>query len=147
MKAYSPLGSSEGGRDLIHDPVVERIARKLNKSPGQVLVKWGLKRGSSVIPKSINPERMKENIQVFGWDMPHEDFQALCSIPDQVIPLPANHFATLLLFCLYFKSRSTCRLLIMVAAVQGRVLDGEELFVNKEEGPFRSVAELWDNEV
>ena len=31
--------------------------------------------------------------------------------------------------------------------MQGRVLDGEELFVNKEEGPFRSVAQLWDNEV
>ena len=84
MKAYSPLGSSEGGRDLIHDPVVESIARKVNKSPGQVLVKWELKRGTSVIPKSSNPNRIKENIQVFGWDIPHEDFQALCSIPNQV---------------------------------------------------------------
>ncbi|KAL6337555.1 hypothetical protein AAG906_037148 [Vitis piasezkii] len=112
VTAYSPLGSSEGGRDLIHDPVVGSIARKLNKSPGQVLVKWALKRGTSVIPKSSNPERIKENIQVFGWDMPDEDFHALCSIPDQ-----------------------------------GRVLDGEELFVNKEEGPFRSVTELWDNEI
>lgn len=84
LKAYSPLGSSEGGRDLIHDPVVGSIARKLNKSPGQVLVKWALKRGTSVIPKSSNPERIKENIQIFGWDMPDEDFHALCSIPDQV---------------------------------------------------------------
>ncbi|RVW73800.1 Aldose reductase [Vitis vinifera] len=112
VTAYSPLGSSEGGRDLIHDPVVGSIARKLNKSPGQVLVKWALKRGTSVIPKSSNPERIKENIQIFGWDIPDEDFHALCSIPDQ-----------------------------------GRVLDGEELFVNKEEGPFRSVTELWDNEI
>ncbi|MCL7043423.1 hypothetical protein MKW94_015991, partial [Papaver nudicaule] len=35
VTAYSPLGSSEGGRDLIHDPTVDRVANKLNKTPGQ----------------------------------------------------------------------------------------------------------------
>ncbi|KAK9986221.1 hypothetical protein SO802_031172 [Lithocarpus litseifolius] len=73
----SPLGSSEGGRDLIHDQTVETIARKLNKSPGQVLVRWAIQRGTSVIPKSSNPERIKENIKVFGWKIPEQDFQAL----------------------------------------------------------------------
>ncbi|OVA07824.1 Aldo/keto reductase [Macleaya cordata] len=111
VTAYSPLGSSEGGRDLIHDPTVDRVAKKLNKTPGQILVKWGIQRGTSVIPKSTNNERIKENIQVFGWEIPDQDFKALCSIPEQ-----------------------------------RRVLDGEELFVNKSEGPYLSVAELWDYE-
>ncbi|XVF08348.1 hypothetical protein REPUB_Repub06bG0219000 [Reevesia pubescens] len=71
------------GRDLIHDQTVERIAKKLNKTPGQVLVKWALQSGTSVIPKSSNPDRIKENIKVFGWQLPEEDFQALCDIPDQ----------------------------------------------------------------
>ena len=84
QKAYSPLGSQEGGRDLIHDQTVERIAKKLNKTPGQVLVKWGLQRGTSVIPKSSNPERIKENIKVFDWVIPDQDFEALNSISDQV---------------------------------------------------------------
>lgn len=84
LKAYSPLGSQEGGRDLIHDQTVDRIAKKLNKTPGQVLVKWGLQRGTSVIPKSLNPERIKENIKVFDWVIPEQDFQALNSITDQV---------------------------------------------------------------
>lgn len=83
-QAYSPLGSQEGGRDLIHDPIVERVARKLNKSPGQVLVRWAIQRGTSAIPKSSNSERIKENIKVFGWEIPEEDFQALCSVPQQV---------------------------------------------------------------
>ncbi|XP_021908790.1 aldose reductase isoform X2 [Carica papaya] len=111
VTANSPLGSSEGGRDLIHEPTVEAIATKLNKSPGQILVKWGMQRGTSVIPKSIHPDRIKENMRVFGWEIPEEDFQALSSIPQQK-----------------------------------RVLDGEELFVNKDAGPFRSVADLWDDE-
>ncbi|TYG35756.1 hypothetical protein ES288_D13G008200v1 [Gossypium darwinii] len=111
IHAYSPLGSQEGGRDLIHDETVDRIAKKLNKTPGQVLVKWAIQRGTSVIPKSNNPDRIKENIKVFGWELPQEDFQALCNIPDQK-----------------------------------RVLHGEQLFVNKNAGPLRSVADVWDHE-
>ncbi|KAK6118237.1 hypothetical protein DH2020_048023 [Rehmannia glutinosa] len=111
VTAYSPLGSQEGGRDLIHDPVVENVARKLNKSPGQVLVRWAIQRGTSTIPKSNYSDRIRENIHVFGWEIPEQDFQALCSVPDQK-----------------------------------RVLDGEELFVNKTDGPFRSPADVWDHE-
>ncbi|KAB1993135.1 hypothetical protein ES319_D13G008000v1 [Gossypium barbadense] len=111
VTAYSPLGSQEGGRDLIHDETVDRIAKKLSKTPGQVLVKWAIQRGTSVIPKSNNPDRIKENIKVFGWELPQEDFQALCNIPDQK-----------------------------------RVLHGEQLFVNKNAGPLRSVADVWDHE-
>ncbi|TYK24925.1 aldose reductase [Cucumis melo var. makuwa] len=111
VTAYSPLGSSDGGRDLIHDEAVERIAKKLNRTPGQILVKWALQRGTSAIPKSTHLERIKENIAVFGWEIPVEDFEALCRIP-----------------------------------TQKRVLSGEELFVNEEAGPLRSVADVWDHE-
>ncbi|MED6181860.1 hypothetical protein PIB30_023221 [Stylosanthes scabra] len=111
VTAYSPLGSSDGGRDLIHDPLVDRIANKLNKTPGQVLVKWAIQRGTSVIPKSTNPDRIRENISVFNWGIPEQDFKALSNIP-----------------------------------AQSRILDGEELFVNKSAGPFRSAAEIWDHE-
>ncbi|KAM4079015.1 hypothetical protein ACB094_09G083500 [Castanea mollissima] len=90
--AYSPLGSSEGGRDLIHDQTVERIAKKLNKSPGQVLVRWAIQRGTSVIPESSNPDRIKEYIKVFGWKIPEQDFQALCSISDQFVNKEAGPF-------------------------------------------------------
>lgn len=84
LQAYSPLGSSRSNVDLLHDHTVQKIADKLNKSPGQVLVRWAIQRGTSCIPKSSNPERIKENIQVFGWEIPEEDFKALCSIQDQV---------------------------------------------------------------
>lgn len=84
LQAYSPLGSSDGGRDLIHDQTVDRLAKKLNKNPGQVLVKWAIQRGTSVIPKSTNPKRIRENACVFNWDIPERDFKALSNIPDQV---------------------------------------------------------------
>ncbi|RDX68596.1 hypothetical protein CR513_52392, partial [Mucuna pruriens] len=111
LLAYSPLGSSDGGRDLINDQTVDRLAKKLNKNPGQVLVKWAIQRGTSVIPKSTNPDRIMENVSVFNWELPEQDFKALSNLPDQ-----------------------------------RRVLDGEELFVNKSAGPFRSAADIWDHE-
>lgn len=111
VTAYSPFGSQENGRDLIHDPTVERIAKKLNKSPGQVLVRWAIQRGTSVIPKSTNPDRIKENMQIFNWEIPEQDFNVLSSISDQK-----------------------------------RVLHGEDFFVNKDDGPYRSVADVWDHE-
>ncbi|KAF9594701.1 hypothetical protein IFM89_034486 [Coptis chinensis] len=63
-----------------------KVAKKLNKTLGQVLVKWALQRGTSVIPKSTNPE----NIQVFGWEITKQDFEELNSIPDQVGKLCAK---------------------------------------------------------
>ncbi|XP_073114551.1 aldose reductase isoform X3 [Elaeis guineensis] len=111
ITAYSPLGSQDHGRDLIHDPTVTKVANKLNKTQGQILVKWALQRGTIVIPKSTNAERIRGNIQVFGCEIPEVDFRALSSIRDQ-----------------------------------RRVLDGEDLFVNKSHGPYRSAADLWDNE-
>ncbi|MFS7976734.1 putative aldose reductase [Helianthus anomalus] len=111
VTAYSPLGSQANGRDLIHDSTVEKIAKKLNKSPGQVLVRWAIQRGTSVIPKSTNPDRIKENMHVFNWVLPDQDFNVLSNISDQE-----------------------------------RVLHGEDLFVNKNDGPYRSVADIWDHE-
>ncbi|GJX83251.1 aldose reductase [Tanacetum coccineum] len=84
VTAYSPLGSQENGRDLVHNPTVERIAKKLNKSPGQVLVRWAIQRGTSVIPKSTHLNRIKENMLVFNWEIPEQDFNVLNSISDQV---------------------------------------------------------------
>ena len=49
-----------------------------------MLIKWALQRGTSVIPKSTKDERIKENIQVFGWEIPEEDFKVLCSIKNEV---------------------------------------------------------------
>ncbi|KAG4922201.1 hypothetical protein AAZX31_18G189200 [Glycine max] len=111
VTAYSPLGSSDGGRDLINDQKVDRIANKMNKNPGQVLVKWAIQRGTSVIPKSTKPDRIMENVSVFNWELPERDFKTLSNMPDQ-----------------------------------RRVLDGEDLFVNKSAGPFRSVEDIWDHE-
>lgn len=65
-----------------HDPVVDRLAMKLNKSPGQVLAKWAIQRGTStIIPKS---DTIHEGLHVSQWEIPSEDFHALSTIHHQV---------------------------------------------------------------
>ena len=68
--AYSPLGSPDrpaalrksGDPDLLTHPVIGAVAEEAGASPAQVLLAWALQRGTSVIPKSVNPERMAQNL-------------------------------------------------------------------------------------
>lgn len=50
--------------DILNDPTVVEIAEKLNRKPSQILLRFLIQHGISVIPKSVNPQRIKENSQV-----------------------------------------------------------------------------------
>ncbi|XP_072954641.1 NADPH-dependent aldo-keto reductase, chloroplastic-like isoform X2 [Typha angustifolia] len=75
-RAYSPLGSPGTpwmkGSDAINNGVVNSIAKKLGKTPAQVALRWGLQMGHSVLPKSTNEARIKENIDLFNWSIPED---------------------------------------------------------------------------
>jgi alcohol dehydrogenase (NADP+) len=77
VTAYSPLGRqgvpTVTAPRLFSDPVILGMATKYNKTPAQILVNWALQRGTAVIPKSVTPERIKENFQVFDFDLTKED--------------------------------------------------------------------------
>ncbi|KAK9752681.1 Aldo/keto reductase family [Popillia japonica] len=79
ITAYSPLGSPErpwakpGDPDVINDPKISLIAEKYNKSPGQILLRYQVQLGNSAIPKSSNPARLKQNIEIFDFKLTQED--------------------------------------------------------------------------
>ncbi|KAL1805265.1 hypothetical protein ACET3Z_028333 [Daucus carota] len=75
LSGYSPLGSSGSSfikTQVLKNPVVNMVAEKLGKSPAQVALRWGLQNGNSVLPKSTNETRIKENFDVFGWEIPED---------------------------------------------------------------------------
>ncbi|KAK3138594.1 hypothetical protein QOZ80_5AG0370890 [Eleusine coracana subsp. coracana] len=76
LSAFSPLGSpgSPGlnGPSVLSNPVVVSVAEILQKTPAQVALRWGIQMGHSVLPKSANEERIKENIDIFGWSIPED---------------------------------------------------------------------------
>jgi diketogulonate reductase-like aldo/keto reductase len=54
-----------------------QIAQKHGKTPAQIMIRWCLEHRTIVIPKSSNPDRIKENTDVFGWSLTSEDIGAL----------------------------------------------------------------------
>jgi 2,5-diketo-D-gluconate reductase B len=74
--AYSPLGLS---REL-GDPAIREIAARLGKTPAQVVLRWVLQQGIVAIPKSRTPERIRENIDVFGFELPPSDMKAIAAL-------------------------------------------------------------------
>jgi glycerol 2-dehydrogenase (NADP+) len=79
--AYSCLGSTDS--PLSKDQTLKEIANKKGKSTAQVLLQWGLQRGTSVIPKSVTPSRIEANFQLDGWSLTDEEMSKLSGLPDR----------------------------------------------------------------
>jgi glycerol 2-dehydrogenase (NADP+) len=79
--AYSCLGSTDS--PLYKDETLRKIAEKKGKSPQQCLLMWGLQRETSVIPKSVTPERIRQNFAIDGWELTDEEMHSLSSLPDR----------------------------------------------------------------
>jgi 2,5-diketo-D-gluconate reductase A len=75
-QSWSPLGRGS----LLDDPVIAGIAAKHGKTPAQAIIRWHLDNGLVVIPKSANPGRVRENIQVFDFRLDDEDLKAMAAL-------------------------------------------------------------------
>ncbi|MGW0041699.1 aldo/keto reductase [Rhodococcus sp. NPDC003348] len=69
-EAWSPLGQ---GRGLLDDPTLARIAEKHQRSTAQVALRWHLQLGNVAIPKSVTPYRIRQNIEVFDFELDGDD--------------------------------------------------------------------------
>lgn len=78
-EAWSPLGQGKGLLDI---PTVVAIARKHGKTPAQVVLRWHLQLGNVVIPKSVTPSRIRENIDVFGFELDADDLAAFSALDE-----------------------------------------------------------------
>jgi methylglyoxal/glyoxal reductase len=76
LEAYSPLTR---GKKLNHQNIV-KVAKKYGKTPAQVLIRWSLQQDIVVIPKSIHEDRIRENSQVFDFNLDREDMKFLNSM-------------------------------------------------------------------
>lgn len=88
LTAYSPLGSGdrpdamkkENEPSLLSHPIVREIAANRQCSAGQVLLAWGLSRNTVVIPKSVNPGRMSENLKAPDIELSAEELKAISEL-------------------------------------------------------------------
>lgn len=76
---WSPLGRGGVGSDL-GDPVIADIARKHGKSPAQIILRWHVENGLTVIPKSSSRARQAENLDIFGFGLDADDMHAIAAL-------------------------------------------------------------------
>ncbi|MEV0603313.1 aldo/keto reductase [Streptomyces sp. NPDC050315] len=76
-EAWSPLGQGKG---LLENATIGKLAEKHGKTPAQVVLRWHLQLGNVVIPKSATPSRIKENFDVFGFELDAADMDTLAGL-------------------------------------------------------------------
>jgi len=79
-ESYSPLGGSGAG--LLGAPVLAQLGEKYDKTPAQLVLRWHIEQGLAVIPKSGNPERMRENLDIFDFSLDAQDLAELAILDD-----------------------------------------------------------------
>ncbi|MFG2025974.1 aldo/keto reductase [Streptomyces sp. NPDC048825] len=92
-EAWSPLGQGKG---LLEVPAIVAIAQKHGRTPAQIVLRWHIQLGNVVIPKSVTPSRIKENIEVFDFSLDTEDIAAISALNEdrRIGPDPATLHAT-----------------------------------------------------
>ena len=75
-EAWSPLGRGQ----LLTDPTVAGLAEKYGVTPAQLTIRWHLQLGTVVIPKSVTPERIRSNFDVFGFELAEDDLAAISAL-------------------------------------------------------------------
>lgn len=78
VESWSPLGR---GSDLLADPAVTAAAAAHGRTPGQVVLRWHTQSGVVPIPKSADPDRQRENLDVFGFELTEEEMAAISAPP------------------------------------------------------------------
>lgn len=87
-QSWTPLGKSKS----FNDPVITSIAGRLGKTPAQVILRWHVQLGCSVIPRSTNADRMAQNIDLFDFELSADDMGAIGGLDanDRLGPDPAT---------------------------------------------------------
>jgi 2,5-diketo-D-gluconate reductase A len=78
VEAWAPF--AEGKHDIFNNKVLKAVAEKYNKATGQVILRWLLQRGITVIPKSVHQNRMAENIDVFDFELSDDDMKKIAEL-------------------------------------------------------------------
>jgi len=78
--SYVPIGMAEQTESVLQTPIVKEIAERVDRTPAQVVLRWGVQRGTAIVPKTTRPERLVENISLFDFELTEDEMQAIASL-------------------------------------------------------------------
>lgn len=77
VQGWYPLGGRGYTAELLGNEVISKIAQAHGKSPAQVILRWNLQKGVVVIPGSSNPEHIRENTELFDFELTEEEMERI----------------------------------------------------------------------
>lgn len=88
VTAFSPLGAlsyvsidmASTADSVLTEKAVTSAAKRLNRTPAQVVLRWGIQRGTAIIPKTTRPERLRENIALFDFELSADEMAAISAL-------------------------------------------------------------------
>jgi len=88
VTAFSPLGAesyyslnmAEASESILQQPIVKEISAQTGKTPGQVVLRWGVQRGTSILPKTSRVERLKENLAIFDFELTDQQVRDISAL-------------------------------------------------------------------
>jgi 2,5-diketo-D-gluconate reductase A len=81
-QSWSPLGGGSGVRSLLSEPVIVEVADRLGRTPAQVVLRWHVQQGLVVIPKSSDPARLAQNLDLFSFELSPDDMASLATLDE-----------------------------------------------------------------
>ncbi len=78
--SYVPLGMAKQTDSILADPIILGIAETHQRSPAQIVLRWGVQRGTAVIPKSSNPDHLRENLSIFDFSLSDAEMNLIQSL-------------------------------------------------------------------
>jgi D-xylose reductase len=78
--SYVPLGMAGEGESVLNEPVVTAAAARVGRTPAQVVLRWGVQRGTAVVPKTTRPDRLAENLAVFDFELTADEMRAIAGL-------------------------------------------------------------------
>jgi D-xylose reductase len=88
VTAFSPLGAlsylemdmAGAAESVLEQAVVKQAAQRLGKTAAQVVLRWGIQRGNAIIPKTSRPERLKENLDIFDFELTSQEMEGISAL-------------------------------------------------------------------
>lgn len=78
--SYFSIGMAEEGESVLDQPVVKAAAARHGKTPAQVVLRWGVQRGTAIIPKTSKPDRLSENIDLFDFELSSGEMNSIAAL-------------------------------------------------------------------
>ncbi|MGB3911093.1 MAG: aldo/keto reductase [Pseudolysinimonas sp.] len=81
-QSWSPLGGGSGVRSLLGSPVIVEVAERLGRTPAQIVLRWHVQQGLVVIPKSSDPARLAQNLDLFSFELSPDDMASIATLDE-----------------------------------------------------------------